>query len=103
MNLTATFVRADANVTLTATFAPESTEGIEEVEGGNWKVYGEALTVVVEGAGNGVVTLYDVAGRGLATQQAVSGAVRFDVPAAGGYLVGVGSAPVRRVIVGGWR
>lgn len=91
------------DVTLTATFAPESTEGIEEVEGGNWKVYGEALTVVVEGAGNGVVTLYDVAGRRMATQQAVSGAVRFDVPVAGVYLVGVGSAPVRRVIVGGWR
>ncbi len=91
------------DVTLTATFAPESTEGIEGVEGGNWKVYGEALTVVIEGAGNGVVTFYDVAGWRMATQQAVSGAVRFDVPAAGVYLVGVGSAPVRRVIVGGWR
>ena len=85
------------NVTLTATFAPEETEGIGEVRQGDVRVYAGRQQIVVEGAENEVVMLYDVTGRKLASQQ--GDRVTFNVPEAGVYMISVGSALARRVVV----
>ena len=52
-----------------------------------------------EGAGQNVVTLLDMSGRILATRQEGDRPVRFDVPAAGAYLVKVGPYAARKVVV----
>lgn len=84
-------------MTLTATFAPEETEGIGEVRQGDVRVYAGRQQIVVEGAENEVVMLYDVTGRKLASQQ--GDRVTFNVPEAGVYMISVGSAPARHVVV----
>ena len=45
------------------------------------------------------MTLYDALGRVLATKKDDYSLLRFDVPAAGTYLIRIGDAPARRVVV----
>ena len=53
----------------------------------------------VEGAEGYTVCLYDVVGRLLATKRETAQEVLLDVPASGAYLVKIGDAPARRIVV----
>ena len=53
----------------------------------------------IEGAEDNIVTLYDATGRTLAIKQSSNQAITFDIPASGTYLVKVGDAPARRIVV----
>lgn len=55
--------------------------------------------IVVEGAEGNTVYLFDVVGRLLATKRETAQEVLLDVPASGAYLVKIGDAPARRVVV----
>lgn len=87
------------DISIVAYFTPDSTEGIEGVVALDAKVYINNGQIVVEGAGGNTVWLYDAVGRLLATRQDDYSALRFDVPAAGTYLIKVGNHPARRVVV----
>lgn len=63
------------------------------------KLYSKDNQIVVEGAHGADVVLYDAVGRRLAVRRDDFGAVRFEVPATGTYLVRVGQYPARRVVV----
>ena len=73
--------------------------GIDNVETINAKIYQRNGQVVVEGAEGNTVTLYDVNGRVLATKQDNDMPLNFDVPATGTYMIKIGNAPARRVVV----
>lgn len=55
--------------------------------------------IVVEGAEGYTVCLYDVVGRLLATKRETAQEVLLDVPVSGAYLVKIGDAPARRIVV----
>lgn len=76
-----------------------ATDGVSIADMLNAKVYSTQGQVVVEGAEGCHVTLYDAVGRVLATRRDEGLPVRFDVPATGTYLVKVGGAPARRIVV----
>ena len=65
----------------------------------NAKIYTSRGQIVVDGAENNMVWLYDVNGRILATKQDEYSPLRFDVPASGAYLVKIGNHPARKVVV----
>ena len=90
-------VSAVADITYTAFFA--SINGIDGAEASTAKVYSSHGQIVVEGAEGHTVTLYDAAGRRLATRRDDLAALRFDVPASGTYLVKIGDYAARRVVV----
>ena len=85
------------DVELTAFFEPS--QGIEDggIDYVNISVIGG--DIIVDGAEGNTVTLYDVNGRVLATKQGNDMLLSFDVPATGTYMIKVGSAPARRVVV----
>lgn len=74
-------------------------EGIEGAETANAKIYQRDGHVVVEGVELQTVALYDAVGRVMAVKRNEGDAIRFDVPASGTYLVQVGNAPARRIVV----
>jgi len=55
--------------------------------------------IVVEGAENNEVVLYDVTGRVLARKRDDGQPIRFEAPASGSYLIRIGNLPARRVVV----
>ena len=68
------------------------------------KVFQREGCIVVEGAEEYVVNLYDAVGRLMKSSPTPShngdgGRVIFDVPASGVYLVRVGELPARRIVV----
>ena len=69
--------------------------GINNIQPAAAKIYQRGRIIVVEGA-EGNVTLYDAVGRVLATK---NDDYCFEVPAAGVYLIQVGDAPARRIVV----
>lgn len=73
--------------------------GVGEVDALNAKVYISQGQVVVEGADGNQVTLYDAAGRMLATKWDQYSLLRFDVPASGAYLIKIGDHPARKIVV----
>ena len=73
--------------------------GIGDVDGSNAKAYSVDGRIVVSGADENTVTLYDAAGRQLAVRRNEGAPLLFDVPASGTYLVKVGPAPARRIVV----
>ena len=73
--------------------------GVDDVEAVTAKVYVAGGQIVVESAEGKGVAVYDVAGRRLATRRDEYGQLRFDVSTSGIYLVRVGDAPARRVVV----
>ncbi len=75
------------------------TQGIDSVDAMNLKVYQSFGQIVVEGADGRQVSLYDVAGRMLATKRDDYMPLRFDVPAIGTYMIKVGSHAARKVVV----
>lgn len=76
-----------------------ATDGVSIADMLNAKVYSTQGQVVVEGAEGRQVTLYDAVGRVLAARRDEGLPVRFDVPATGAYLVKVGGAPARKIVV----
>lgn len=73
--------------------------GVGDVDALNAKVYISQGQVVVEGADGNQVTLYDAAGRMLATKWDQYSLLRFDVPASGVYLLKIGDHPARKIVV----
>ena len=73
--------------------------GIDEVVTLNYSVSANGLQIMVEGAEQQRVTLYDVTGRMLATKQSDYNTLRFDAPASGAYLIKVGNYPARKIVV----
>ena len=90
MNLAFGFFKSDNDPT-----------GVEDVNGGVRapKVYADGGKIVVTGAENWSVRVYDMMGRMLATTQESGDPITFDVPAAGVNLVRIADAEVRRVAV----
>ena len=86
---------------LVAYFASDNgeDEGIEETEEEKVKLYQRNGQIVVEGAEGYTVCLYDVVGRLLATRRETAQEVLLDVPESGAYLVKIGDAPARRIVV----
>ena len=74
-------------------------EGIGGVDALNAKVYSSLGQIVVEGAEDNTVILFDINGRMIATKQDYGTAIRFDVPASGTYLIKIGNHAVRKVVV----
>ncbi len=74
-------------------------EGVDGVEAMNAKVYSSNGQIVVDGAADNIVWLYDVNGRVLATKQDEYMPLRFDAPASGTYLIKIGGHPARKVVV----
>ena len=84
---------------LTAYFVAEGSQNdIDGVDTMTANVLVDNKQIIVEGAEGNIVTLYDAVGRVLATKKGDS-LLRFDVPAAGMYLIRIGNAPARRVVV----
>ncbi len=83
--------------TIIAYFAPIT--AIENIDISNSIVATSDGQIVVEGANGNKVTLYDINGRVLATKQDYDMPMSFDVPATGTYMIKIGSAPARRVLV----
>ena len=73
--------------------------GINDVEVLDAKIYSSNGQIVVEGANDNTVFLFDISGRILATKQDSSIPLRFDTPASGAYLVKIGNYPPRRIVV----
>lgn len=85
---------------LTAYFVEEGTQiGIDGVDAMIVYVRVDNKQIVVEGADGNVVILYDAVGRVLATKHDDYSLLRFDVPAAGTYLIRIGNTPVRKIVV----
>ncbi len=72
---------------------------MDEVDAINTKIYTNNGQIVVDGAENNTVWLYDVNGRILATKQDEYSPLCFDVPTTGTYLVKIGNHPARKVVV----
>jgi hypothetical protein len=85
---------------MTAYFVREGSQnGVDGVDTMSAKIYVNNGQVVVEGAEGNPVYLYDVVGRLLATRRETAQEVLLDVPASGAYLVKIGDAPARRIVV----
>lgn len=91
-------ITVSSDTILIATFE-EGTEGIDDADGIDAKVYATDGQLMVEGANGHTVTLYDAAGRILAIKQSDNQTIKFDTPTSGIYLVKIGSAPARRIVV----
>ena len=98
---TATFAVVDTLNTIHDTIIIHDTieVGMDDVETLNARIYTGNGQIVVEGADGNDVRLYDVVGRVLAIKQDYGTAVRFDVPASGTYMIKIGTAPARRIVV----
>ena len=85
---------------MTAYFVREGSQnGVDGVDTISAKIYVNNGQIVVEGAEGYPVYLYDVVGRLLATKRETAQEVLLDVPASGAYLVKIGDAPARRIVV----
>ena len=86
---------------LVAFFASDNgeDEDVEEVVENRVKCYQQSGQIVVEGTEGNNVMVYDLYGRVLATKRNEGSLLWFDVPATGTYLIRIGDAPARRVVV----
>lgn len=75
------------------------TQGIDGVDALNVKVYSSQGKIVVEGAGEDSVTLFDINGRMIATKRGYGTTIRFDIPASGTYIIKVGNQAAKKVVV----
>ena len=90
---------AEADVELVAYFEADSTEGIEDAENPNVDIYSADSKIIVKGAENMDIYVYDVNGRVVRTQANATETVEFTMNTTGVYLVKVGNAPAKRVVV----
>ena len=77
----------------------EANTGIDEIEGSNATVYSAESNIYVKGAENMNIYVYDVNGRCVCTQANATETVVFKMNTTGVYLVKVGNAPAKRVVV----
>ena len=96
-NTAYTIVNLQSNRSLTAVFQPKT--GIEDVEGVSAKVFSVDNRIVVKGAEKLNVYVYDVNGRAVCRQANAAETVEFTMSNSGVYLVKVGNAPAKRVVV----
>ena len=73
--------------------------GIEQTDMSNVTIYANGNVIVVDGAEGMTVRVFDALGRVAAVSEAKSESVRIAVNTTGIYLVQVGNAPARRVMV----
>ena len=86
------------DVSLVAVFEDDEPQGIDDVEDTDVSIYSTDGTIVVKGAGNREIHVYDISGR--VVRRVVAAATEeIAVNATGVYLVKVGKAPARRVVV----
>lgn len=88
---------ATQDVTLVAYFRVN--DGIDDVEGINATIYSVDNTIVVKGAENMDIYVYDVNGRCVRKQANATETVEFTMNVSGVYLVKVANAPAKRVVV----
>ena len=86
------------DVTLIAYFEPDGT-GIDDVVTAEVTIYSVGRDIRVEGATGHHVYVYDVNGRLLVSQRNVGEVAEFRMRDTGVYLVKVGDAPAKRVVV----
>ena len=84
------------NVHVVAYFAEV---GIDDVDGGDVTVYAEGNRIRVHGAEGRQVRVFDAVGRLVNTVDARSAELEIAVPASGIYMVQVGNATAKRVVV----
>lgn len=92
-------VTSDTSIVAYFELVSDTTEGIDGVDILNAKVYSSQGQIVVEGAEQNTVTLFDINGRALATKQDYGAPLRFDVPASGTYMIKIGNHAARKVVV----
>ena len=80
-------------------FIEDCSDGINDVNDESIQICSHDGCIVVEGAEDNTVWLYDAVGRLLATRQDDYLALRFDVPTTGTYLIKIGNHPARKVVV----
>ena len=90
-------ITVTSDLTLVAYF--EQVNGIDDVEGDNVDIYSAESRIVVKGAENMNIYVYDVNGRVVRTQANATETVEFTMNTTGVYLVKVGNAPAKRVVV----
>lgn len=90
-------VTVTEDVSLSALF--EQVQGIDNVEGDDFQVYSLGNQIVVKGAENRPVSLFDITGRCISESRIPNSEFRIDVPAPGVYMVKVGTAAAKRVVV----
>lgn len=89
---------AEADVELVAYFEADPT-GIEDAVDDNVDIYSADSKIIVKGAENMDIYVYDVNGRVVRTQANATETVEFTMNTTGVYLVKVGNAPAKRVVV----
>ncbi|MBR0169577.1 MAG: hypothetical protein IJQ14_01880, partial [Bacteroidales bacterium] len=85
------------DITLTANFRPII--AIDDVDEDNVVIYSADSKIIVKGAENRDVNVYDVNGRSICSQANAPETVEFPMSNTGVYLVKVGDAPAKRVLV----
>jgi len=95
---TVTIVLSEAATNVTCNFA-ENGVGIDDVEEDNIVIYSENRSIVVRGAEQEIVRVFDVVGRLIDQRTAVGVEETIQMPATGVYLVKIGNRPARRVVV----
>ena len=85
------------DITLTAVFA--EVQGISVADMNNVVIYSNDTRIFVNGAEGYDVYVYDVNGRVISRQLKAADAIEFRMSTTGVYLVKVGNAPAKRVIV----
>ncbi len=85
------------DITLTAVFAEK--QGINDVDMANVTIYSTDTRIIVRGAEGHDVYVYDVNGRMMDRQFNAPETLEFRMTATGVYLVKVGNAPAKRVVV----
>ena len=91
-------ITVNEDVVLTANFKRDPS-GIDNVEGIDAQIYSNDNRIIVKGAENMNVYVYDVNGRCVSKQSNASETIEFTMQSAGVYLVKVGMAPAKRVVV----
>ena len=86
-----------ANITITAVF--EETDGIENVDMSDVTIYSTDSKIVVRGAENQSIYVFDVNGRVITSEANAAETCEFRMSNTGVYLVKVGNAPAKRVLV----
>ena len=98
VSTTATYVfQVTEDITLTAVF--EENVGIDDVDMDNVTIYSANSTIFVKGVEGQDVHVYDVNGRMMYRELNATENLEFRMTATGVYLVKVGNAPAKRVVV----
>lgn len=90
-------VTVNGDMTITAWFAP--TQGIDDVDGVNFRVFDQKGDIVLKGAEGREVYVFDLNGRMLHHTATATETEVYNTPASGAYLIKVGDTTKRVVII----